>query len=86
MRCSTNLDGPTENFRQTDIEIVNAVNGVRAKFFEDSASLNHVLAQTYHNVKNDEGKSKKAKISRHSDKTKDMPDNGLLAFCTFYQG
>ncbi len=28
---------------------------------------------------------KKAKIKAHSDKTKDMPRNGLIAFCTFYQ-
>lgn len=27
---------------------------------------------------------KKAKIKSHSDKTKDMPRNGLIAFCTFY--
>jgi len=29
-------------------------------------------------------KEKKAKIKQHSDKTKDMPSNGLIAFVTFY--
>src|SRR4029079_302177 len=28
---------------------------------------------------------KKAKIKKHSDKTKDMPLNGLIVFCTFYK-
>jgi len=28
---------------------------------------------------------RKAKIKAHSDKTKDMPRNGLIAFCTFYK-
>ena len=49
-----------------------------------SHELNHVLAQIYTNFY-DNGKPKKAKISRHSDKTKDMPENGLIAFCTFYE-
>ena len=26
LRCSTNLDGPTENFKDTDREIVNKLN------------------------------------------------------------
>ncbi|MGA4545142.1 hypothetical protein ACPA54_34650 [Uniformispora flossi] len=29
-------------------------------------------------------KQSKAKISAHADKTKDMPGNGIMAFCTFY--
>ncbi len=86
LRCSTNLDGPTENFRATDKRIVGAVNEVRERFFEGSAELNHVLAQTYHNHRSEDGREKKAKISSHSDKTKDMPEGGLIAFCTFYQG
>ncbi len=86
LRCSTNLDGPTENFRATDREIVDAVNAVRERFFDGSADLNHVLAQTYHNTKTDDGRERKARISQHSDKTKDMPDEGLIAFCTFYRG
>ena len=83
LRCSTNLAGSTDNFRSTDCEIVEQVNGVREKFFPKSAVLNHVLAQTYHN-KEIEGKEKKARIARHSDKTKDMPELGLLTFCSFY--
>jgi hypothetical protein len=86
LRCSTNLDGPTDNFRATDWEIVGSVNAVCRKLFEGSAELNHVLAQTYHNTKTDDGKERKAKISQHSDKTKDMPEEGLIAFCTFYRG
>lgn len=79
LRCSTNLDGPTDNFRQTDHEIVSKVEEMRNLFFKDSAPLNHVLAQTYHNQP-----TRKAKIAKHSDKTKDMPSNAIMAFCTFY--
>ena len=35
-------------------------------------------------VKDSKEKEKKAKIKAHSDKTKDMPRNCLIAFCTFY--
>ncbi|MFI6866727.1 hypothetical protein [Nocardia sp. NPDC050406] len=49
--------------------------------------MNHVLAQIYHNTAaTDERKQSKAKISAHADKTKDMPVNGIMAFCTFYDG
>jgi hypothetical protein len=93
LRCSTNLSGPTDNFRKTDNEIVDKVNQVSKRFFNDGAQLNHVLAQTYHNhvdldedgFEQKDGKQRKAKISQHSDKTKDMPENGLMAFCTFYK-
>lgn len=86
LRCSTNLSGPTDSFRDTDIEILDKVNSVAKLYFkDDSIDLNHVLAQTYHNSVNEDGKERKAKISIHSDKTKDMPNNGLIAFCTFYK-
>ena len=81
LRCSSNLDGPTDNFRDTDNEIINKVNGLAKSFFKNPAELNHVLAQIYENKKDE---NKKAKIKEHSDKTKDMPVNGLMAFCTFY--
>jgi len=92
LRCSTNLSGPTDNFRKTDNEIVDKVNQFAKRFFNGGATLNHVLAQTYHNhvdldengCEKKDGKQRKAKISQHSDKTKDMPENGLMAFCTFY--
>lgn len=83
LRCSTNLDGPTDNFRSTDNEIINDVNYMTQYLFEQKVDLNHVLAQIYNNAKIG-GKEKKAKIKQHSDKTKDMPRNGLIAFCTFY--
>lgn len=85
LRCSTNLDGPTVNFANVDKEIINKVNNVRNKYFPDSSELNHVLAQIYYNHENIDGKEKKAKIKKHSDKTKDMPLKGMLAFCTFYK-
>lgn len=84
LRCSTTLDGPTDNFRQTDREIVGKVNRL-SKDFYDAHDLNHVLAQTYHNMVDGNDKQRKARISEHSDKTKDMPSNGLIAFCTFYK-
>ena len=79
LRCSSNLDGPTDNFRSVDHEIVGQVNSICQCFFEQPVILNHVLAQIYQN--ND---GRKAKIKAHSDKTKDMPKNGVIAFCTFY--
>ncbi|MGW0434833.1 hypothetical protein ACWDV4_20130 [Micromonospora sp. NPDC003197] len=85
LRCSTNLSGPTENFRATDTGIVDALNREAAFVFRNQASLNHVLAQIYHNTPTTaERKQSKAKISAHADKTKDMPVNGIMAFCTFY--
>jgi len=80
LRCSSNLDGPTDNFRATDSEIVTRVNELSKQFFAQPVNLNHVLAQVYYNKGNN-----KAKIKDHSDKTKDMPAEGLIAFCTFYQ-
>lgn len=85
LRCSTNLSGPTENFRANDRRIVDALNREAAFIFEDHAELNHVLAQVYANTPAaEEHKQTKAKISAHADKTKDMPANGIMAFCTFY--
>jgi hypothetical protein len=87
LRCSTNLSGPTENFCATDHRIVDALNAEAASIFRDHAPLNHVLAQVYPNTPASEGqKQTKAKISAHADKTKDMPVNGIMAFCTFYDG
>ncbi|MFD5620887.1 hypothetical protein [Streptomyces yangpuensis] len=87
LRCSTNLSGPTEGFRATDTAIVDALNREAASVFRGHAPLNHVLAQIYHNtLATVERKQSKAKISAHADKTKDMPGNGVMAFCTFYDG
>ncbi|MEU6865323.1 hypothetical protein ABZ924_18935 [Streptomyces sp. NPDC046876] len=87
LRCSTNLSGPTETFRPTDTRIVEALNREAAAVFRNQAPLNHVLAQIYHNtLATAERKQSKAKIAAHADKTKDMPANGIMAFCTFYDG
>ncbi|MBS2532025.1 hypothetical protein KGQ20_04510 [Catenulispora sp. NF23] len=87
LRCSTNFSGPTEGFHPTDTSIVEALNREAAAVFQDPAPLNHVLAQIYHNtLATAERKQAKAKISSHADKTKDMPGNGIMAFCTFYEG
>ncbi|MBD0674874.1 hypothetical protein [Streptomyces sp. CBMA156] len=87
LRCSTNLSGPTEGFRPTDTHIVDALNREAAAVFRNQAPLNHVLAQIYHNTLATDGrKQSKARISAHADKTKDMPANGIMAFCTFYDG
>jgi hypothetical protein len=87
LRCSTNLRGPTENFARTDREIVDQTNALLPFFFAERTAVNHVLAQVYHNraePADGGGKETKAKISRHSDKTKDMAASGVLAFATFY--
>lgn len=83
LRCSSNLNGPTENFSEHDRIIINKVNEAAKKLYPNSAILNHVLAQVYHNKKIN-GRDRNAKIAKHSDKTKDMPENGLMAFCSFY--
>jgi hypothetical protein len=85
LRCSSNLKGPTESFSKIDKSILESVNKTADQLFADHAPLNHVLAQVYYNHKID-GKDRKAKIARHSDKTKDMPPNGIIVFCSFYDG
>ena len=88
LRCSTILDGPTEGFRETDNEIVNSVNQIASCFFDQKTDLNHVLAQIYENrvvTEDINRREKKVRIKDHSDKTEDMPRNGLIAFCSFYK-
>jgi hypothetical protein len=85
LRCSSNLSGPTANFRDNDYSIVNSLNKAARSIFHNFAEMNHVLAQIYHNTPAGLAtKEKKAKIKDHSDKTKDMPRNGVMGFCTFY--
>ncbi|MEO1260985.1 MAG: hypothetical protein AAFZ15_19450 [Bacteroidota bacterium] len=86
LRCSSNLTGPTDNFRETDREINARINEAANLVFEKEPKLNHVLAQIYLNKREvgEKIKETKAKIKAHSDKTKDMLDEGLIAFCTFY--
>lgn len=83
LRCSTNFTGPTEGFSQHDESTIETASYVAHNCFENPAQLNHVLAQIYYNAITN-GKERKGKIKEHSDKTKDMPRNGLIAFCTFY--
>jgi hypothetical protein len=89
LRCSSNLNGPSDNFRATDEEVVGRVNELAAAFFKSRTDMNHVLAQVYENrhVTAEDGsvKQRKAKIKDHSDKTKDMDPRGLIAFVTFYR-
>ena len=86
MRCSSNLTGPTDNFRKTDHEIINTINEAIKYTFEKETKVNHVLAQIYENKKKEDGSAReiKSKIKAHSDKTKDMPKEGVIVFCTFY--
>ena len=86
LRCSSNFTGPTDNFRETDHFIIDTLNDSVKYCFEKETKLNHVLAQVYENKRKNEENSKdvKSKIKAHSDKTKDMPKNGLIAFTTFY--
>jgi hypothetical protein len=86
LRCSSNLTGPTDNFRTTDQKIIDSLNDAVKYVFEYKTELNHVLAQIYENRMRTEGTEKevKSRIKAHSDKTKDMPADGLIVFCTFY--
>ena len=86
LRCSSNLTGPTDNFRTTDHKIIDSLNDAVRYVFEYETELNHVLAQIYENKTRTEDNDKevKSRIKAHSDKTKDMPKEGLIVFCTFY--
>eukprot|EP00300_Choanocystis_sp_HF-7_P008500 c15937_g1_i2.p1 GENE.c15937_g1_i2~~c15937_g1_i2.p1 ORF type:complete len:669 (+),score=130.06 c15937_g1_i2:34-2007(+) len=85
LRCSSNFSGPTANFSALDHEIADALNEEASRIFENNAPLNHVLAQVYHNTPaTADHKQSKASIKAHSDKTKDMPPDAIMAFCTFY--
>lgn len=87
LRCSSNLSGPTGNFGSNDERIVSALNEEANSLFVNHSPLNHVLAQIYHNSPTSGSKKQtKAKIKAHSDKTKDMPNNSIMAFCSFYDG
>lgn len=84
LRCSSNLTGPTDNFRTNDHQIIDKLNDAVKYAFTKETKMNHVLVQIYENKVNEKNKEIKAKIKAHSDKTKDMPKEGLIAFCTFY--
>ena len=84
LRCSTNFSSPTENCRPVDDDIIEAVNTIARHNYDGAAEFNHVLAQVYTNSTVG-GKDKKARIPDHSDKTKDMPRDALMAFVSFYQ-
>lgn len=90
LRCSTNFEGPSDNFRDTDKQVIDKINNINEYYFETKTKLNHVLAQVYYNNTdtNDNGKitkERKAKISKHSDKTKDMLKTDIITFCSFYK-
>lgn len=89
LRCSSNLHGPSDNFRATDNEVVGRINEIASSFFAAPTDMNHVLAQVYENryvtQENGHVKEGKASIKQHSDKTKDMDPRGLIAFVTFYK-
>ena len=86
LRCSTNMSGPTEDFAAVDDRIAATVNDLVRVNFEGAAPVNHVLAQVYTNSATTPQKQRKARISAHSDKTKDMPPNAVLAFVSLYSG
>lgn len=83
-RCSSNFEGPSENFSVTDSEVVARVEQLCKPFFRSDVKhegFNHVLAQIYYNVHTTaygKKKVKKSSISRHSD----MPADGKIAFLT----
>lgn len=85
LRCSSNLNGPTDEASYTDCTIIDTVNDWARSYLETDPNLNHVLAQIYYNGNDNGSVTKKARIKKHADKTKDMPPNGAMAFCTFYQ-
>lgn len=80
LRNSTNnFAGPTENFKATDHQLVDSLNQESLRIFDNQAPLNHVVAQIYWDKQSPPASERMA-----SDKTKDMPTNGIVAFTTFY--
>jgi hypothetical protein len=79
LRCSTNIDGGTQNLKDIDNQIISQINNICQDFFTEKVELNHALVQLYESNGN-----KKARIKHHSDKTKDMPENGVIVFGSFY--
>lgn len=79
LRNSISFAGPTENFKATDHQIVESLNLEATRIFDKPAPLNHVVAQIYWDKQSTPSSEKMA-----SDKTKDMPTNGIVAFSTFY--
>lgn len=51
LRCSSNLTGPTDNFRDIDHQIINTLNTCVEETFEHQADMNHALVQIYENKK-----------------------------------
>lgn len=74
LRSFASLQGPTDNFRNIDNEILNKLNDIVKHYFTNNVHFNHVSAKIYSNSNN----------KASSDITHDMPDNFLIAFCTFY--
>lgn len=100
LRCSSNFTGGTDNFSGFDRRIVDIAQTIGDHSFEQKVELNHILAQIYWNKTTVDNSSddaevnncfknqindKKAVIKAHSDKTKDMPRNALMAFASFYK-
>jgi hypothetical protein len=85
LRCSSNFKGSSDNFRDVDCAIRHKVQEAANEILSKRVHLNHVLAQIYTN-RHISGKQRKAKIKEHSDKTKDMPKDAAIVFCTFYKG
>lgn len=79
LRCSTNLDGSTEAFTSEEKKALFSLNYDASWCFNNAAPINHILMQKYENKDN-----KKGSIKDHSDKTEDMPANGVMAFVTTY--
>lgn len=79
LRCSSNFEGATDNFRDVDHELIAKVNSMTRQLMSNPAEINHVLAQIYYNTA-----KTKARISPHSDKSKDMPSNAIIGFLTLY--
>jgi hypothetical protein len=73
----------SQGLAPVDDLILGKVNTLVAHNFQDPAPVDHVLAQVYDN-RLVGPRHRKARISLHSDKTKDMPQNGVMAFVTAY--
>ena len=93
LRCSSSLNCLTDNFRQVDYDVVGQVNQAQQELYQQTVQLNHVLAQVCDDTVVIHGQGhgpqvlrRKPRTRSHSAKTRDMPKNGLIAFCSFYHG
>lgn len=74
LRCSSDFNSLTNNIKPTDKHLLEFMNLIASHHYELPVDFNNILTNIYQN-----------QCIIDSDKTKNMSDNGIIAFCTFYE-